>query len=84
MSIYWPNQSCIKKTLWEHRRGIQNNTGKSVPIHFNQRTHTLNDVQLISILHIYKKRDSIRLSVEQHLIEKARTFQNCINPTCDH
>ena len=84
MSIYWPNQSYIERTLWEHRRGIQNNTDESVPIHFNQPKHTLNTTQLIPVLPINDNRDSIRLSMEQHLIEKAETLQNSINRTCDH
>ena len=74
----------LRERFGEHRRGIQNNTDKSVPIHFNQPKHTLNDVQLIPILHINNNRDSIRLSMEQHLIEKAGTLQNGINRTCDH
>ena len=74
----------LRERFGEHRRGIQNNTDESVPIHFNQPKHTLNDVQLIPILHINNNRDSIRLSMEQHLIEKAGTLQNGINRTCDH
>ena len=68
----------------EHRPDIQNNTDESVSIQFNQLKHTLNDVQLIPILHINNNRDSIRLSMEQHLIEKAGTLQNSINRTYDH
>ena len=74
----------LRERFGEHRRGIQNNTDESVPIHFNQPKHTLNDVQLIPILYINNNRDSIRLSMEQHLIEKAGTLQNGINRTCDH
>ena len=33
---------------------------------------------------VNNNRDSIRLSMEQHLIEKAGTLQNGINRTCDH
>ena len=74
----------LRERFGEHRRGIQNNTDESVPIHFNLPKHTLNDVQLIPILHINNNRDSIRLSMEHHLIEKAGTLQNGINWTCDH
>ena len=31
----------LREHLGEHRRGIQNNTDESVPIHFNQPKHTL-------------------------------------------
>ena len=84
MSTYWPNQSYTERTFWEHRRGFQNNTDESAPIPFNQPKHTLDDVQLIPILHINNNRDSIRSSMERHLIKKARTLQNGINRTCDH
>ena len=84
MSICWPNQSYIERTFWGTQTRYQNSTDESVPIHFNQPKHTLNDVQLIPILHINNNRDSIRLSMEQHLMEKAGTLQNGINRTCDH
>ena len=74
----------LRKRFGEHRRGIQNNTDESVPFHFNQPKHTLNDVQLISVFHINNKKDNIRFSMEQHLIEKAGTLKNCINETYDH
>ena len=35
-----------RERFGEHRRGIQNNTDESVPIHFNLLQHTLNDVEL--------------------------------------
>ena len=73
-----------RERFGEHRRGIQNNTDESVSIHFNQPKHTLNDVQLIPIPNINNNRDSIHLSMEQHLIEKAGTLQNGTNRTCDH
>ena len=74
-------QTCrtLRERFGEHRRAIQNNTDESVPIHFNQPNHTLNDVQLIPILHINNNRDSIRLSMEQHLIENTGTLQNDLN-----
>ena len=62
--------------FWEQRRGIKNKTNESVRIHFNQPKHTLNDIQLIPVLHINNNRDSIRRSMEQHLIERAGTLQN--------
>ena len=46
--------------------------------------HTLKDVQVIPLLHVNSNRDSIRFSMEQHLIDKAGTLQNGINRTCDH
>ena len=52
---------------------------ESVPIHFNQPKHTLNDVHVIPLAHVNSNRDSIRLSMEQHLIDKAGTLQNGIN-----
>ena len=79
-----PTSRTLSERFGEHRRGIQNNTDESVPIHFNQPKHVLNDVQLIPILHINNDKDSIRLSMEQHLIGKAETLQNGINRTCDH
>ena len=57
---------------------------ESVPIHFNQPKHTINDVQVIPLLHVNSNRDSIHFSMEQHLIDKAGTLQNGINRTCDH
>ena len=74
----------LRERFGEHKRGIQNNTEESVPIHINQPKHTLNGVQLIPILHINNNRDSIRLSMKKHLIEKAGTLQNGIHRTCDH
>ena len=63
---------------------LKTNIDESVPIHFNQPKHTLNDVQVIPLLHANSNRDSIRLSMEQHLIDKAGTLQNSINQTCGH
>ena len=74
----------LRERFGEHRRGIENNIDESVPIHFNQPKHTLNDVQVIPLLHVNSNRDSIRFSMEQHLIDKAGTLQNGINRTCDH
>ena len=62
----------LRGRFGEHRRGIQHNIDESVPIHFNQPKHTLNDVQLIPILHINNNRDSIHLSMEQALDRKSR------------
>ena len=78
-------QTCrtLRERFGEHRRGIENNIDESVPIHFNQPKHTLNDVQVIPLLHVNSNRDSIRFSMEQHLIDKAGTLQNGINRTCD-
>ena len=59
--------------------GLKTNIDESVPIHFNQPKHTLNDVQVIPLLHVNSNRDSIRFSMEQHLIDKAGTLQNGIN-----
>ena len=41
-------QTCrtLRERFGEHRRGIENNIDESVPIHFNQPEHTLNDVQV--------------------------------------
>ena len=79
-------QTCctIRECFGEHRRGIENNIDESVPIYFNQPKHTLNDVQVIPLLHVNSNRGSIRFSMEQHLIDKAGTLQNSINRTCDH
>ena len=51
----------LRERFGEHRRGIQN---KTVPIHFNQPKHTLNDVQLTPILHINNNGGNIRLTME--------------------
>ena len=74
-------QTCrtLRERFGEHRRGIENNIDESVPIHFNQPKHTLNDVQVIPLLHVNSNRDSVRFSMEQHLIDKAGTLQNGIN-----
>ena len=79
-------QTCctLRERFGEHRRGIENNIDESVPIHFNQPKHTLNDVQVIPLLHVNSNRGSIRFFMEQHLIDKAGTLQNGINRTCDH
>ena len=71
-------------TTREHRYDIENYIDKSVPIYLNQPKHTLNDVEVIPLLHVNSNRDSIRLSIEQHLIDKAGTLQNGINRTCNH
>ena len=82
----YSGQTCrtLRERFGEHRCGIENNIDESVPIHFNQPKHTLNDVQVIPLLHVNSNRDSIRFSMEQHLIDKAGTLQNGINRTCDH
>ena len=69
----------LRERFIEHKRGIKNNIDESVPIHFNQPKHTLNDVQVILLLHVNSSRDSILLSMEQDLIDKAGTLQNGIN-----
>ena len=86
LSCQYIGQTChtLRERFGEHRRGIENNIDESVPIHFNQPKHTLNDVQVISLLHVHSNRDSIRFSMEQHLIDKAGTLQNGINRTCYH
>ena len=68
----------------EHRRGIQNNTDESIPIHFNLPHHTLNDVELIPLLKVRNSRDSYRYTMEQHFISTAGTLRNGINRTSDH
>ena len=79
-------QTCrtLRERFGEHRRGTENNIDESVSIHFNQPKHTLNDVQVIPVLHVNSNRDSIRLPMEKHLIDKAGTLQNGISRTCDH
>ena len=79
-------QTCrtVRERFGEHRRGIENNIDESVPIHFNQPKHTLNDVQVIPLLHVNSNRDSTHFSMEQHFTDKAGTLQNGINRTCDH
>ena len=73
----------LRERFGEHRRGIKNNTDESVPIHFNQPKQTLNDVQLISMLHFNNNRDSIRRSVEQHLIERAELLKTTLTTIND-
>ena len=69
------NSRTLRERFGEHRRGIMNNTGESVSIHFNQPKHAINDVQLIPMLHINNNRGSIRRSMEQHLIQRAGTLK---------
>ena len=65
-------QTCrsLRERFGEHRRGITNNLDDSVPIHFNEPNHTLDDVELIPLLRVNNNRDSVRLAVVQQLIEK--------------
>ena len=65
----------LRERFGEHRRGIQNNTDESVPIHFNLPHHTLNDVELIPLLKVRNSRDSYRYTMEQHFISTARTLE---------
>ena len=73
LSCQYIGQTCrtLRERFGEHRCGIENNIDESVPINFNQPKHTLNDVQVIHLLHVNSNRDSIRLSMEQHFIDKA-------------
>ena len=73
---FYIGQTCctLRECFGEHRRGIENNIDESVPIHFNQTKHTLNDVQVIPLLHVNSNRGSIRFSMEQHLVDKAGTL----------
>ena len=61
----------LRERCGEHRCGVENNIDESFPTHFNQPKYTLNDVQVIPLLHVNSNRDSIRLPMEQHLIDKA-------------
>ena len=81
---YIETRQTLRERFGEHRRGIKNNIDESVPIHFNQHKHTLNDIQLIPLLHINNNRDSIPRAMEWHLIGKVGTLKNGINRTCDH
>ena len=74
----------LRERFGEYRRGIQNNTDESVPIHFNLPHHTLNDVELIPLLKVRNSRDSYRCTMEQHFISTAGTLKNGINRTSDH
>ena len=65
----------LRECFGEHRRGIQNNTDECVPIYFNLPHHTLNDVELISLLKVRNSRDSYRYTMEQHFISTARTLK---------
>ena len=46
----------LREPFGDQRRGIQNNTDESVPIHLT--SHTLNDVELIPLLKGRNSRDS--------------------------
>ena len=61
----------LRERFGEHRRGIQNNTDGSVPIHSNLPHHTLNDVELIPLLKVRNSRDNYRYTMEQHFISAA-------------
>ena len=74
----------LRERFGEHRRGIQNNTDESVPIHFNLPHHTLNDVELIPLLKVRNSRNSYHYTMEQHFISTAGTLKNGINQTSDH
>ena len=74
----------LREHFGEHRRGMQNSTDESVPIHFNLPHHTLNDVELIPLLKVRNSRDSYRYTMEQHFISAAGTLKNGINRTSDH
>ena len=73
----------LRERCGEHRYGVENNIDESFPTHFNQPKYTLNDVQVIPLLHVNSNRDSIRLPMEQHLIDKAGALKNGISRTCD-
>ena len=79
-------QTCrsLRERFGEHRRGIINKLDDSVPNHFNQPNHSLNDVEVIPLIQIHNNRDSIRLAMEQHLIEKADSLRHGLNRTSDH
>ena len=74
--------STLRECFGEHRRGIQNNTDESVPIHFS--LPNLNDIELIALLKVRNSRDSYRYTMEQHFISTAGTLKNGINLTSDH
>ena len=74
----------LRQRFGEHRRGIQNNTNESVPIHVNLPHHTLNDVELIPLLKDRSSRDSYRYIMEQHFISTPGTLKNGINRTSNH
>ena len=57
----------LRERFGEHRRGIQNNTDESIPIHFNLPHHTLNDVELIPLLKVRNSRDSYHYTMEKNL-----------------
>ena len=77
-------ESTLRERFGEHRRGIQNNTDKSIPIQFNLPHHTLNDVKLISLLKARNSRDRYRYTMEQHFIPTAGTLKSAINQTSNH
>ena len=74
----------LRECFRGHRQGIQNNTGESVPIHFNLPRHTLNDVKLIPLLKVRNSRDSYCYTMEQHFIFTAGMLKIGINRTSDH
>ena len=73
----------LRERFGEHRRGIQNNTDESVPIHFTLPHHTLNDVELIPLLKVRNSRDSYRYTMEKPFISTDGTLKNGINRTSD-
>ena len=86
MPSQYIGQTCrpLCERFGEHRRGILNNQDESVPIHFNQPNHFLDDIALIPLIHINNNRESLRIAMELHLIEKGNTLKNGINRTCNH
>ena len=73
----------LRERFGEHRRGIQNNTDESVPVHFNLPHYTLYDVELIPLLKVRNSRDSYRYTMKQHFISTAGTLKNGKNRTSD-
>ena len=74
----------LRERFGEHRRGIQNNTDESVPIHFNQPKHTLNDVQLIPILHINNNRDSIPTALDKKSRNTSKRYKSDLRPLASY
>ena len=66
----------LNERFGEHWRSILNHqqlsTTTPVSLHFNQASHSINDVSLIPIELIRSNRDSVRKDREAHLINKAK------------
>ena len=76
--VNWLKNKKVQAKKAKNELGVENTSPPP-----SASAYRVNDVQVIPLLHVNSNRDSIRLSMEKHLIDKAGTLQNGINRTCD-